>query len=86
MANRKFGKSSGSLAVTPKPKARQAVLLPAQETRGVYRYTRIHADIYSVYIDTIKKFKGLAKYEGGLYAECTLKEFQRILNEGKSKK
>lgn len=80
----KFGKSSVSvsqLKTQLEGCAGRRWDFPPSEVRGVFRYTRIHVDIYSVYVETIKKFKGLAKYQGGLYADCTLKDLQNALKD-----
>ena len=69
-----------------KPTRPTPLFLPPSVVVGVYRYTRVHVTktrgVYTVYLETKKKIKGLALYDGKKFTPCTVQDFNAILNEG----
>lgn len=75
-------------AVSGSARARQAGLFtPPVIERGIYRYSRLSGNVYSVYRVTTKKFVGLSQYIDDTFIECTAEDLLKAMhNESKAVK
>ncbi len=66
---------------------RPAFFAPAEITRGIYRYTLVlqsnQRAVYTIYLETKKKFKGLAVYNGIDLTPCSVLVLDAVSREGR---
>lgn len=66
---------------------RAEAFLPSEIEQGIYRYTKLAGNVYSVYRTTTKKYIGMALYDGKAFETCGRVELIEALeNESKNRK